>query len=186
MMPREGVLLKSVILILAIAMLLLFSSHTAATLFLILAGVVLVAFALQFENRFLALVAVAVLGTEAGFSLRIESVLEIRMLLSAILGVFLPLFLIGNVVLRSGARLGAEKLKNNRHLYITLALTCICMLSVPIAALLMMVFSMTILLNMSALLETSILMVVIVICAVVATAIRPKKKRIRMESTETG
>ena len=185
-MPHEGLLVKSVILAAAIIELFIFFSLTAAALFLMSVGIVLVISSLLFENRFLSLLAVTILGAEAGFSLRIESVLEIRMLLSTILGIFLPLFAIGILVLGPKTKLETEKLSSKRHLYLTLAVICVCLLAVPIASVLLSILAITILLQVSTLIEVAIMIVVIAVCTIIGTMFRPKKNRMKMEGTEVG
>lgn len=185
-MPRETSLLRLAVLTVAIVELFAFSSLTAAALFLMAVGIVLVIFSLLLENRFIALLAVTILGAEAAYSLDIESVLEIRMLLSAVLGVFLPLFAVGLIVLGPGAKPGTEKLASKRHLYMSSAIICVCILAVPMAALLLSVLAMTILLHMSTLIEIAVLIVAIVFCAVFGAMVRPRKKRMKMEGTEVG
>lgn len=185
-MSREGQLLRFAILAVAIIDLFAFSSMTAAVLFLMSVGIVCAVFSFLLEDRFLALLAVAILGAEAALSLRIESVLEIRMLLSAALGIFLPLLAVGIILFRQKMEPGAKKPSDKRYVYLTLAIICVCLLAVPIASVLLGILAITILMHISTLIEIAIIIVAIVLCTAIGTMIRPRKNRMKMEGTEVG
>jgi len=177
---------RAALLAIAILLLVMFSSFTAPTLLLLSLGIVLVLFSSLAKNRSMGMLAIVLLGIETSLSLSTESILEIRMLLSAILGIFLPLFMIGTILFDPMAELGKGKLSSRRHLYLTLTIIFVCILSLPIAAFLMTALSLPTIMHVSALLEISILLMTVVIFGSLASMVKPRRRLARSEIKETS
>lgn len=180
MMPfGDSLWRRGALLAVAVLLLIMFSSFTATTVLLLILGILLVVFSMATGSRHVGLLAVVLLGLEGSLSLSTESVLEVRMLLSAVLGIFLPLFMIGTILLDPDAELGKAKLSGKRHLYLTLSVISISILSLPIAAFILMVLSLATLIQISTLFEISILLLATVISGSLASMIKPRKRAAR-------
>ena len=168
-MANQNPLVGAIILVGAIADIFIFSSMKADILILLIVGSILAFIGFFTKYRIASIGGLALLGAGIAASMEVESLLEIRMILTAVLGIFLPLYLIGIVTLSTREEKRTTRLKSKRHLYIFIAFIGICILSIPIGAVILQIIFPTISLQLSTLIEIALMLAVTTIATVILT-----------------
>jgi len=180
-MASQFRLLRAVLLAVAIADIFLFSSISLPILIILFIGTALTGMGYFTNYRLTSLLGIISLGSGVAISIKMDTLLEISMIMSAVFGIFLPLFTIGIITLPNVEHVDLDRLKTKRHLYFIVSFVGACILAAPIAGVLFNAFAPSIALNLSTLIEIALMLVAITIGTVILISIRSKEERIGQE-----
>ena len=183
-MANQYPLVGTIILIGSITDIFIFSSMRAEILILLIVGSILAFISLFTKYRIASLGGLVLLGAGIATSIEVETLLEVRMILTAVFGIFLPLFLIGMVTLSTSGEKEAIKLKGRRHQYLLIAFVVVSLLSIPMAAIILQILFPTVSLQLSTLIEIAIVMTVATVGIVILTSIGIRKATTQKEEEE--
>lgn len=147
------------VIILATADLMVFSRLTIFPLLGIIIGIVAMFLGLAYSYRPASVVGMLVVAVSASASISIPSLLTIGDLLTAIVGLLLPLLMLIWIALSAEEGDNQQVAVIRKAAYISVGYSLVCLWSAPIAVLVISVFAPTIAMSISTLGEIAIIMV---------------------------
>jgi hypothetical protein len=146
-------------MILATADLMIFSRLTIFPLMAISIGIVVMFLGLEYSYRPASIIGMLVVAIAASASISIPSLLTIGNLLTAIIGLLLPLLMLIWIALSVEEGDNQQVAVVRRAAYVSVAYSLVCLWSAPLVVLVVSLFSPTIAMSMTTLGEISIMMV---------------------------
>jgi len=163
-----------VLTVVAVAVMMLFSEMNAATLFAVVAGAGLIILGLLSYYRPASVIGLMVAAGSVAVSTDPGSLTVLTSLLNSILGLLAPLYVLTWVSLCSGTEEACEARLRTRASGGTILFALACVLSVPVAALLMGLVSPRFSIAMSVLAEISIILIVVIAGLIILTSKKPR------------
>jgi len=160
---------RMILLIVAALAILLFSNLVAITIILITTGTILVMLGITIFYRPPSAIGLLLVATGAAMSVQLESLTEIRMFIVAVIGLFIPIFVISWVALSPKIEGISQQFLIRKPVLITVLYASICLVSVPAVVFLVSLFLPTISMRLSIMTEIAIILLVAIGGAVILT-----------------
>jgi len=169
------------LVILLVTDILVFSRATTLTIMGMVIGTAVVLLGLAYSYRVAAFVGMLVVATVAGASVEIPTLTELSSLLTAMLGLLLPIFALAWLALTAEEKQGREVTLMRRPLGIAIAFAILALWSAPLTILVMSLFAPNIALRLTVVTEAAIMLIAAIIGIVILTR---KDPTVRMAAGE--
>jgi len=177
---------KLVLALAAILVILMFSEMNAGTLLATLVGAALVMLGIASYYRPASMAGLMIAAGSAAVSNDPGSLTVLASWLNAVLGLLVPIYVLTWVSLNSGSEESSEIVFRSKASAYTVMFILACILSVPIAALVMGFVSPRFSVTVSVLTEVAIMLTVATAGLILLTSQRPQKGTIAEPTSETG
>ena len=170
----------------AIAVILMFSEMSAATLFATVVGAGLIMLGLVTFYRPASVIGLMITAAAGAISNNPGSLTSIPPVLNVVFGLLLPLYVLAWVSLSSGSEVPSELRIRSRASAFTILFMLVCALSVPVTALALGLFSPRFSMSMSVLTEIAVILGVTTTGIIVLTAQTPKRNPTTQQGPEAA
>jgi hypothetical protein len=161
-------------MILATADLMIFSRLTIFPLMAISVGIVVMFLGLEYSYRPASVIGMLVVALAASASISIPSLLTIGDLLTAFIGLLLPLLMLIWIALSAEEGENQQVAVIRRAAYVSVAYSLVCLWSAPLIVLVISLFTPTVAMSVSTLSEISIMMVATIAGGLVVLRRKPR------------
>lgn len=165
---------RMILLIVAALTILLFSNLVAITIILIITGTILVMLGIAIVYRPTSAIGLLLVAIGAAMSVQLESLTEMRMFIVAVIGLFVPIFIISWVALSPKIEGTSQPVLIRKPVLITVLYASICLVSVPAVVFLVSLFLPTMSMRISIMTEMAIILLVAIGGAVILTFRNPR------------